>query len=115
MGGAPVRIKCEVEISAILNYAIVHQLAFFAFVCITQLFLALRYHLLLCVCVCVFMHVCVAYICVHSSLQSGYTAIEIASFQGHREVVWLLKQLQIAEAVETRRKVHIHANCSSEI
>ena len=45
MGGAPVRIKCEVEISAILNYAIVHQLAFFAFVCITQLFLALRYRL----------------------------------------------------------------------
>ena len=43
MGGAPVRIKCEVEISAILNYAIVHQLAFFAFVCIAQLFLALRY------------------------------------------------------------------------
>ena len=43
MGGAPVRIKCEVEISVILNYAIVHQLAFFAFVCITQLFLALRY------------------------------------------------------------------------
>ena len=45
MGGAPVRIKCEVEISAILNYAIVHQLAFFAFVCITQLFLALRYEI----------------------------------------------------------------------
>ena len=43
MGGAPVRIKCEVEISAILNYAIVHQLAFSAFVCITKLFLALRY------------------------------------------------------------------------
>ena len=43
MGGAPVRIKCDVEISAILNYAIVHQLAFSAFVCITQLFLALRY------------------------------------------------------------------------
>ena len=43
MGRAPVRIKCEVEISAILNYAIVHQLAFSAFVCITQLFLALRY------------------------------------------------------------------------
>ena len=48
MGGAPVRIKCEVEISAILNYAIVHQLAFFAFVCITQLFLALRYAMLQC-------------------------------------------------------------------
>ena len=31
------------EISAVLNYAIVQQLAFFAFVCITQLFLALRY------------------------------------------------------------------------
>ena len=43
MGGAPVRIKCEVEISAILNYVIVHQLAFSTFVCITQLFLALRY------------------------------------------------------------------------
>ena len=43
MGGAPVRIKCEVEISAILNYAIVHQLAFFAFVCITQLFLAVLF------------------------------------------------------------------------
>ena len=42
-GGAPVRIKCEVEISAILNYAIVHQLAFFAFVCIPQSFLAIRY------------------------------------------------------------------------
>ena len=43
VGGAPVRIKCVVEISAILNYAIVQQLAFFAFVCITQLFLALQY------------------------------------------------------------------------
>ena len=31
------------EISAVLNYAIVQQLAFFAIVCITQLFLALRY------------------------------------------------------------------------
>ena len=46
-GGAPVRIKCEVEISAVLNYVIVQQLAFFTFVCITQLFLALRYSLYL--------------------------------------------------------------------
>ena len=40
------RFKKELyEISAVLNYAIVQQLAFFAFVCITQLFLALRYTL----------------------------------------------------------------------
>ena len=31
------------KISAVLNYAIVQQLTFFTFVCITQLFLALRY------------------------------------------------------------------------
>ena len=36
-------IKELYEISAVLNYAIVQQLAFFAFVCIRQLFLALRY------------------------------------------------------------------------
>ena len=35
--------KCVIEISAIQNYALVQQLAFFAFVCCTHLFLALRY------------------------------------------------------------------------
>ena len=42
-GLATVKIKCEIEISAILHYAIVQQLTFFTFVCITQLFLALWY------------------------------------------------------------------------
>ena len=36
-------IKCVIEISAIQNYALVQHLAFFAFVCSAQLFLALRY------------------------------------------------------------------------
>ena len=38
-----IRINCDVEISAVLHYAIVQQLTFFTFVCITQLFLALWY------------------------------------------------------------------------
>ena len=42
-GWAPIGIKCVVEIIAILNNAITQQLAFFALINSTHLFLALRY------------------------------------------------------------------------
>ena len=56
--GRGTKLKCMVEISATQNYALVQQLAFFAFVCSVQLLLALRYNLLMTTVECIMVHAC---------------------------------------------------------